>query len=104
VQHRLNTAYTVLSRELRELMLQQSDADFGRGWRAGHDVGRLAGWEERDAETQRELAHKNDQIQALLAMVESYRMRGVDEEAQGAMQDAPSLAALAVSYPRQPVH
>jgi hypothetical protein len=104
VQHRLNAAYTVLSKELRELLLQQSDADFGRGWRAGHDVGRLAGWEERDAEAQRELARKNDQIQALMATVESYRTRGTEDEAHGALHDAPSLATLGVSYPRQPVH
>jgi hypothetical protein len=98
VQHRLNAAYATLSKELRRVLREQSDADFGRGWREGHEVGRLAGREERDAEAQCELAHKNDQIQALMAIVESYEVRA-DEETP-----APALATIAVAYPRQPVH
>jgi hypothetical protein len=104
IQHRLNTAYTTLSKELGELLRQQSDADFGRGWREGHEVGRLIGWEQRDAEAQRELARKNDQIQALMALVESYRVRAADESDACEDADAPSRVALAVSYPRPPVH
>jgi hypothetical protein len=110
VQHRLNAAYATLSKELREVFRQQSDADFGRGWREGHEVGRLAGWEQRDIEAQCELAHKNDQIQALMAIVESYEAR--DESAERGRADVPgateihtsSLARLGVMPPRQPVH
>ena len=104
VQHRLNAAYKLLVKELRELLLQHSDADFGRGWREGHDVGRLAGWEQRDLEAQRELARKNDQIQALMAMVESYQVRVTDEDGVCEAAATPSLATIGVTYPRQPVH
>jgi hypothetical protein len=105
VQHRLNMAYATLSKELGELLRQQSDADFGRGWREGHEVGRLVGWQQRDAETQRELARKNDQIQALMAMVESYRLRGTDDVVESGDDAAePSLLTLSVGYPRPPVH
>jgi hypothetical protein len=106
VQHRLNSAYAVLSKELRELIRQQSDADFGRGWREGHDVGRVTGWEQCHAEAQRELARKNDQIQALMATVESYRVRGADgylAESADDPDDQP-LERIGVSEPRPPVH
>ena len=106
IQHRLNAAYATLSKELGELLRQQRDADFGRGWHEGHEVGRLAGWQQRDTEAQRELALKNDQIQALMAIVESYRVRGMDECLSESCEEVeePSLMKLALSYPRPPVH
>jgi hypothetical protein len=75
VQDRLTAAYAAFGKEFREQLRQQSDADFGRGWREGHEVGRLSGSAQRDAELQKELARKNDQIQALMTMVESQRTR-----------------------------
>jgi len=107
VQHRLNTAHTTFSIEIRELLCQQSDADFGRGWREGHEAGRLSGWAQRDLEAQRELAQKNDQIQALMTMVESYRMRMPDVSGRCATvdeRDEQPLVTLDASYPRSPVH
>jgi hypothetical protein len=106
VRYRLNSAYDSLSNELRELLSHQSDADFGRGWREGHEAGRVAGWAQRDREAQRELALKNDQIQALMTMVESYRMR--DHEPVPASREelvpVPHQMAMAVREPRPPVH
>ena len=108
VRYRLNSAYDSFSRDVRELLSQQSDSDFGRGWREGHDAGQSAGWAQRDREAQRELALKNDQIQALMTMVESYRMREHDPEQVLAARDEvlalPQQVALAVGEPRQPVH
>ena len=108
VRYRLNSAYDSFSRDLRELLLQQSDSDFGRGWREGHDAGRSAGWAQRDREAQRELALKNDEIQALMTMVESYRMREHDPEPALGTRDEvlalPQQVAVAVGEPRSPVH
>jgi hypothetical protein len=111
VRYRLNSAYDSFSRDLREQIAQQSDSDFGRGWREGHDAGRAAGWAQRDREAQRELALKNDQIQALMTMVESYRMRECEQdlavnsrEAQDEDRALPQPLAIAVGEPRPPVH
>jgi len=108
VRYRLNSAYDAFSSDLRELLSQQSDSDFGRGWREGHDAGRSAGWAQRDREAQRELALKNDEIQALMTMVESYRMREHDPELTLATRDEvlalPQQVAIAVGEPRPPVH
>jgi hypothetical protein len=104
VQHRLNAAHATLSRELRELIRQQSDADFGRGWREGHEVGHLAGWDERDIEAQRELAQKNDQIQALMATLESYELRDDDPHAHSQVVAQVSHLTLSVNDPGAPVH
>jgi hypothetical protein len=108
VRYRVNAAYESLSTELRELLSQQSDSDFGRGWREGHEAGRIAGWAQRDREAQRELALKNDEIQALMTMVESYRMRESDHDpatpASADVQPLPQQIALTVGEPRSPVH
>lgn len=108
VRYRLNAAFDSFNKELRELLSQQSDSDFGRGWREGHDAGRSAGWAQRDREAQRELALKNDQIQALMTMVESYRMREHEHEPAPAVRDevpaVPQQIAIAVGEPRSPVH
>jgi len=106
VQHRLDTAYAVLCKELRESIRQQSDADFGRGWREGHEVGRAIGWAQRDADAQRELARKNDQIQALMALVESYRVLGAEGYLTEPVDDidGQALDTIGVSHPRPPVH
>ena len=108
VRYRLNAAYDSFHKDLRELLSQQSDSDFGRGWREGHDAGRSAGWAQRDREAQRELALKNDQIQALMTMVESYRMRAHDHEPALPERDevhaVPQPIAIAVSEPGSPVH
>jgi len=108
VRFRVNAAYESLSTDLRELPSEQSDADFGRGWREGHEAGRIAGWAQRDREAQRELALKNDQIQALMTMVESYRMRESDHDpapsAGGDVQALPQQIALTIGEPRSPVH
>jgi hypothetical protein len=116
VQHRLNAAYATLRKELRDAVCQQHDAAFGGGWREGHEAGRLAGWEQRDIEAQRELAHKNDQIQALMAIVEGYELGadapsepadrvGADDERSLAVGDARrSLAMFGLMSPRHSVH
>ena len=108
VRYRLNSAYDSFNKDLRELLSQQSDADFGRGWREGHDAGRSTGWAQRDREAQRELALKNDQIQALMTMVESYRMRQHDHQPALAARDeasaVPQQIAISVGEPRPPVH
>ena len=108
VRFRVNAAFESLSTDLRELLSEQSDADFGRGWREGHEAGRVSGWAQRDREAQRELALKNDQIQALMTMVESFRMREIDHDpAVASSVDVPPLPqqlAVAVGEPRSPVH
>ena len=108
VRYRVNSAYESLSTDLRELLSEQSDSDFGRGWREGHEAGRVAGWAQRDREAQRELALKNDQIQALMTMVESYRMREGDHDSalctRDDVQPLPQQIAVAVGEPRPPVH
>ena len=106
VQHRIQEAYAVFSRELREYLREQSDADFGRGWREGRAAGFASGWAERDLEAQRELALKNDQIQALMTLVESYRTQIPDASAATPDEQPPTLpmAALSLSYPRAPFH
>ena len=108
VRYRLNTAFDSFNKELRELLSHQSDSDFGRGWREGHEAGRSAGWAQRDREAQRELALKNDQIQALMTMVESFRMREHDPEPALAARDEllalPQQIAIAVGEPTPPVH
>jgi hypothetical protein len=108
VRYRVNSAYESLSTDLRQLLSEQSDSDFGHGWREGHEAGRIAGWAQRDREAQRELAVKNDQIQALMTMVESYRMRESDHDpARSALADvqpSPEQIAGAVGEPRPPVH
>ena len=107
VQQRIQEAYTVFSSELREYLRDQSDADFGRGWREGRAAGFASGWAERDLQAQRELALKNDQIQALMTMVESYRTQVPDASVTVAPEDqqpAISIAAPGVSYPRAPFH
>ena len=106
VQQRLTMAYAALAGDVRELLVQQSDAGFGRGWREGHEAGRLQGWAERDGDAQRELARKNDQIQALMTLVESYR---TGRPAEGPPVERPetadrSGAATIGLPPRLPVH
>ena len=108
VRYRVNSAYESLSTDLRQLLSEQSDSDFGHGWREGHEAGRIAGWAQRDREAQRELASKNDQIQALMTMVESYRMRESDHDpalfARDDGQPLPQQIAVAAGEPRPPVH
>ena len=108
VQHRLNAAYMTFNKEVRELLREQSDSDFGRGWREGYEAGQLDGWARRDADTQQELARKNDQIQALMTLVESYRTRMPVE--QPTAEFGPDLAGQPLGMigvtcsPRPPVH
>jgi len=108
VQHRLNAAYITFTKEMRELLREQSDSDFGRGWREGHEVGRLDGWAQRDVEAQRELARKNDQIQALMMLVERYRTGIPGEEPAAGFGDnleGQPLGTIGLSCsPRPPVH
>jgi len=107
VQDRLTAAYAAMAKEIRDELREQSDADFGRGWREGHEVGRLVGWAQRDGELQRELARKNDQIQALMTMVESQRMRLQTFErssADAAAELAEQLRDIGQSRRRPPVH
>ena len=107
VQERLIAAYAVLAKEIRQQIREQSDADFGRGWREGHEVGRMVGSAQRDAEAQKELARKNDQIQALMTMVESQRVRLQTFErssADAAAELAEQLHRIHHSRPRPPVH
>jgi hypothetical protein len=107
VQQRLQEAYTVFSSDLREYLRDQSDADFGRGWREGRAAGFASGWAERDLEAQRELALKNDHIQALMTMVESYRTQVPDASVTAAPEDqqpAVRIATPSLSYPRAPFH
>lgn len=108
VQQRLDAAYATFARELRDLLLQQRDADFGRGWREGHDAGQRQGWADRDAEAQRELARKNDQIQALMTLLESYRMQWPAEpappaEGNSTVEDR-EIERIGLMPPRLPVH
>jgi len=106
VQQRLHAAYVSFSKDIREHLCEQSDADFGRGWREGHEAGRASGWAERDLDAQRELALKNDEIQALMTMVESYRM-GAPEGAAPAAASEPERrppVSLGLAAPRAPVH
>ena len=105
VHRRLDAAYATFTREVRELAREQSDSDFGRGWREGHEVGRLDGLAQRDADAQRELALKNDQIQALMTTVESYRARLQEEPvARIVADDVEPQALRAIGQPRAPVH
>lgn len=105
VHQRLDAAYAAFTKEVREIAREQSDSDFGRGWREGHEVGRLEGWAQRDAEAQRELARKNDQIQALMTTVESYRARLHGEPVAGVRADDLGPQALrAVGQSRANVH
>ena len=105
VQQRLTAAYAAFASDVRELLLQQSDADFGRGWREGHEAGRLQGWADRDADAQRELARKNDQIQALMTLVESYRMRPPAEAStEPAATPVERTQSAMGPAPRLPVH
>jgi hypothetical protein len=107
IQRRLTTAYSVLGREVRSNLREMSDADFGRGWREGHEVGRLAGWAQRDGLAQQELALKNDQMQALIIVVESLRTRLEAFErssADAAAELAAQLRDINQSQSRQPVH
>lgn len=106
IQHRLTSAHSAFLKDMREELCRQSDSDFGHGWREGHEVGRLTGWAERDRLAQRELAHKNDQIQALMMMVESYRLQASDvgPAESGDELPEPSLASISVGDPRAPVH
>lgn len=75
VQLRLTAAYAAFIGEVKEQVREMRDADFGRGWREGLDAGHSRGYAQRDAELQGELARKNDQIQALMILVESQRTR-----------------------------
>jgi hypothetical protein len=107
VKRRLSAAYGVLGRDVRSHLREMSDADFGRGWREGHEVGRLAGWAQRDAEAQRELALKNDQMQALIIVVESLRTRLETFErssADAAAELDAQLRDISQRQLRQPVH
>ena len=108
VQQRLTAAYATFTRDARDIQCQQSDADFGRGWREGRAVGVQDGWAERDAEAQRELARKNDQIQALMTLVESYRMRQPDDRSEGesrvAREESSAAEPAAAPHPGPPVH
>jgi hypothetical protein len=71
-------------------------------------VGRFAGREQRDIEAQRELALKNDQIQALMAIVEGLQLRADEDSAAHTVFPESGLetASLTISVmpPRQPVH
>jgi hypothetical protein len=75
VRQRLTAAYETFTTEAREQLRELRDADFGRGWREGHAIGHLKGYAQRDAELQSEIAGKNDQIQALMILVETQRTR-----------------------------
>lgn len=106
IQLRLTAAYGEFTEQLQEHLRDLRDAEFGRGWREGHEVGRQSSWLEREREWQAELARKNDHIQALMIIVESQQARLQRLEhasADASAELAEQLRDMQVSR-RSPVH
>lgn len=106
IQQRLTSAYSEFSEQVQQQLRDLRDAEFGRGWREGHEAGRQSALMEQTREAQTELARKNDQIQALMTIVESQHtrlQRFEHSSAEAAAELAAQLRDIQLTR-RSPVH